>query len=226
MSPQPWLFLVAIFALAGFAIWAWLQDQKRQEAIRAWAFGRGWRVWPGGEGGPVYEHPALSLMQRGRSRACDCLVRGELDGQPLALFDYRFVTGHGKNRTTHRYAMAIVDLPFPVRPLRIRPEHALDRVGEFLGADDIDFESAEFSARFHVSADDRKWAYDVIDTRMMEFLLGAPSGFAIELGSHEIAVYRRGHASVPHYERALALLTGVRERIPGFVIRQQKGESP
>lgn len=225
MSPPPWIFLLVLAGLVAFGIRVWLQDQKRQEAIRAWAFARGWRVWPGGEGGPLHEHPALALLQRGRSRRCACLVRGELDGQPLALFDYRFVTGHGKNRTSHRYGVAIMDLPFPVRPLRIRPEHAFDKVGEFLGHDDIDFESAEFSARFHVSADDRKWAYDIVHTRMMEFLLQAPAGFALETGSHEIAVYRRGYAGVPHYEQAVKLLQGVRERIPAFVIREQKGES-
>lgn len=223
MSPQPWIFLVILALLAALAIWLWLQDQKRQEAVRLWALGRGWRVWPGGEGGPLYEHPALALLSRGHSRRCGCLVRGELDGRPLALFDYQYVTGHGKNRTTHRYAVAIVDLPFPVRPLRIRPEHAFDKVGEFLGADDIDFESAEFSARFHVSSDDRKWAYDVIHARMMEFMLTAPSGFALEMGSHEIAVFKRGQARPADYEAAIGLIEGFRERIPDYIVRQQTG---
>lgn len=225
MSPQPWIFLLVVAALAAFGIWAWQQDQKRQEAVRLWALGRSWRVWPGGEGGPLHEHPALGVLQRGHSRRCGCLVRGELDGLPLALFDYRYVTGHGKNRTTHRLALAVVDLPYPVQPLRLRPEHAFDKVGEFLGADDIDFESAEFSARFHVAADDRKWAYDVIHARMMEFLLEAPAGFALEMGSHEIAVFRRGYGTPAVYEQALALLQGVRERIPDYVIRQQRGEA-
>ncbi len=226
MAEQPWFLLVVLAGLAAFGVWTWQKDQKRQEAIRAWALARGWRAWPGGEGGPLHEHPGLSLLERGHSRRCGCLVRGELDGQAVALFDYRYVTGHGKNRATHRYGVAVLDLPFPVRPLRVRPEHAFDKVGEFFGADDIDFESAEFSARFHVAAADRKWAYDVIHPRMMEFLLGAPAGFALEMGSHEIAVYRRGYPGVTEHEQALRLLNGVRERIPEFVIRQQRGESP
>lgn len=224
MSAQSLFFLVVLAALAAIGILAWRKDQARQEAIRAWAFARGWRAWPGGEGGPLHEHPALAILQRGHSRRCACLVRGELAGRPLALFDYRYVTGHGKNRTTHSYAMAVLDLPYAVRPLRLRPEHALDKVGEFLGSDDIDFESAEFSARFHVAADDRKWAYDFIDARMMEFLLAAPAGYSLELGSHEIAVFRRGHAQPQDYERAIALLEGVRDRVPAWVIREQGGE--
>lgn len=225
MSPQPWIFAAVAVLLAAWALYSWRRDQQRQERVRAWAFARGWRTWPGGEGGPLHEHPGLSLLDRGHSRRCGCVVQGTLDGQPLVLFDYRYVTGHGKNRTTHWYGVAILDLPYPVRPLRVRPEHAFDKLGEFFGADDIDFESAEFSRRFHVAAPDRKWAYDIIQARMMEFLLAAPGGFAWEMGSHEIAAYQVGHAQPQDYEQALALLQGVRDHIPEFIIRQQRGES-
>lgn len=225
MSPQPWIVGALLVMLAVVAVYVWRQDQKRQEALRVWAFGRGWRVWPGGQGGPLYEHPAVTLLNRGHSRSTGCLIAGELDQQPLRLFDYRYVTGHGKNRTTHRHGVAILTVPFPVRPLRIRPEHVFDKVGEFLGADDIDFESAEFSRRFHVSADDRKWAFDVIHTRMMEYLLKAPAEWSLEFGSHEIVAFRRGYAQGADYEAAIALLRGVRELIPEYVIRQQRGET-
>lgn len=56
-------------------------------------------------------------------------------------------------------------------PLLIRPEHAFDKVGSALGLDDIDFESAEFSRRFHVQSPDRRFAYAVVHPRMIEFLL-------------------------------------------------------
>jgi len=224
----PGFFVLVAVALGAAAVWAWQQDQKRQERLRLWALKRGWRVWPGGEGGPLYEHPGLSLLERGHSRRCDTLVRGRSGGeageQPLDLFDYRYVTGHGKNRTTHHYVVAILTLPFPVKRLRLRPENALDKVGEFLGAEDIDFESAEFSRRFFVTADDRKWAYDVIHARMMEFLLAAPAGWSLEMGGRGVAAFRGGRAEPAVYEEAVALLEGVRERIPDYVIRQQRGE--
>lgn len=224
MAPSPWIFFLVAAVLAAFGIYAWRRDQARQEALRTWAFGRGWRTWPGGEGGPLFEHPGLTLLERGHSRRCGCLIRGNLEGLPLNLFDYRYVTGHGKNRTTHRYAVAVLVLPFPVRALRIRPENAFDKVGELFGAEDINFESAEFSRRFHVAAADRKWAYDIIHARMMEYLLAAPGGWALEMGSHELAAFRRGYADVPAYEAAIGLLAGVRERIPEYVIRHQRGE--
>ncbi len=99
----------------------------------------------------------------------------------MTCLDWQFVTGSGKNRQTHRHAVVIVETGLPVIPLEIRREHLLDKVGEFLGHDDIDFESAEFSRTFHVTAADRKWAYDVIHTRTMEYLLQAPP-FTIAFG--------------------------------------------
>ncbi len=96
-------------------------------------------------------------------------------------------------------------------------------MGEFLGADDIDFESAEFSRRFYVKANDRKWAYDVIHTRTMDFLMNAPKA-TIEFGMGEIAVYRTGRSRTAGYEQALATAAGLYELIPDFVVRQMKGE--
>ena len=224
MSPNPWIFILLLAVLGTIAVLMWRREMQRQDALRVWAFERGWRVGPGGPGGPLYEHPAVTLLDRGHSRRSGCLITGELEGQPLQLFDYQYVTGHGKNRTTHRCGVAILNVPFPVRPLRIRPENAFDKVGEFLGADDIDFESAEFSRRFHVSADERKWAFDVIHTRMMEFLLKAPPGWALEFGSDEIVAFRRGYARQADYEAAIMLLKGVRALIPEYVIRQQRGD--
>jgi hypothetical protein len=134
-----------------------------------------------------------------------------------------FVTGSGKNRTTHRRAVVIVELGFPVIPLVIRREHALDRVGEFLGLDDIDFESAEFSRTFHVSSSDRKWAYDVIHTRTMEYLLQAPP-FTVAYGMGEIAVYKNGRLQPADCDAALKVARTMIELLPDYVVARLKGE--
>jgi hypothetical protein len=46
-----------------------------------------------------------------------------------------------------------------------------DKIAGAFGFDDIDFESEAFSRRFHVKSSDRRFAYDVIHPRMMEFLM-------------------------------------------------------
>jgi hypothetical protein len=133
--------------------------------------------------------------------------------------------GHGKNRSTHNRGVVILHCDFPTVPLFIRRESPLDRVGEFFGADDIDFESSEFSRRFFVKSSDRKWAYDVIHTRTMEYLMKAPA-FTIEFGFGEIAIYKNGWFDLDRYEQALKLAWDLYEMIPDFVVRQMKGDGP
>jgi len=66
----------------------------------------------------------------------------------------------------------ILDLPFARTPdLLIRREGVFDRLAGVLGFDDIDFESEEFSRAFYVKSSDKKFAYDVVHPRMMEWLL-------------------------------------------------------
>ena len=51
------------------------------------------------------------------------------------------------------------------------PGGVFDKVKGAFGFDDIDFESEEFSRRFWVQSSDKRFAYDVLHPRMMEFLL-------------------------------------------------------
>jgi hypothetical protein len=201
----------------------WKNDQKRREALLLWAAARGWNMVPG-KSGPVHrDYPGLKVFQKGHSRSARNLIKGELGGRPVTLMDYKYVVGHGKNSSTHHRGVVILHCDFPTVPLIIRRENPLDRVGEFFGADDIDFESSEFSRKFHVKSADRKWAFDVIHARMMEYLLTAPA-MVIEFGYAEIAVYRTGRCSPPQYEQALDLVQGLYDLIPAFLVRQMKGD--
>ena len=99
-------------------------------------------------------------------------------------FTYKVTTSSGKSTTTttYRFSYLILHMPWSGVPdLLIRREGMFDKIAGVLGFDDIDFESAQFSRRFHVSSTDKRFAYDVIDPRMMEFLLkGDPPTVDIE----------------------------------------------
>ena len=62
-------------------------------------------------------------------------------------------------------------MPFATPNLLIRGEGLFDKLRGALGFDDIDFESEEFSRRFYVVSTDKKFAYDVVHPRMMEWLM-------------------------------------------------------
>lgn len=216
--------LLIILAVIGIGIYSSYQSRKRREALLAWAHSKGWRLRSSKLGGLNHEYPSLKFFDKGHSRQAFNVITGDYEGHPIRLMDYQYTTGSGKNRSTHNVGVAIMQTAFPVIPLTIRRENPLDRVGEFFGADDIDFESAEFSRKFYVKSSDRKWAYDVLHQRAMDYLLTAPS-YNIAFGSFEVAVTRNGFFGPDSYEEALLVARTLYEMIPDYVVQQMKGEA-
>ncbi len=221
MAISPVLLIIVV--VIGIGIYATYRDRKRREALASWAQSKGWRLQRGKIGRLNSEYPGLKFFDKGHSRSAKNVITGDHEGLPVRLMDYTYATGSGKSRTTHNLGVVILKTEFPVIPLAIRRENPLDRVGEFFGADDIDFESAEFSRKFYVKSNDRRWAYDVIHQRAMDYLLGAPS-YNIAFGTFELAVTKTGHFAPASYEEALAMAKGLYDLIPDYVIRQMKGD--
>ena len=176
-SQQPWVILVFVAIAAIVAVAAHLAAKARRDRLAQLAASLGWRFVAGDDAGHAERYGRFAVFQRGRSRRAYNTLRGELDcGEPLQAQagDYRYVTGSGKNRRTHHFSYLVVHLPFPTRTLQLRPEGVLDKLAAAIGFDDIDFESAEFSRRYFVKSEDKRFAYALIDPRMMEFLLAEP----------------------------------------------------
>lgn len=164
-------------------------------------------------------YPGFDLFRRGSNRYGENLMTGSRGNCRLTIFDYHYQTqsGSGKNRSTqhHRYTVVILQPPFPLQPLSIRPEGFWDKITSAFGWDDIDFESAEFSRRYHVSAPARRWAFDVLTPRNMEFLM-AREGVALHMNDHQLMMPLRGRIEPPAILKALATGSTVLEGIPAF----------
>jgi hypothetical protein len=93
-------------------------------------------------------------------------------------------------------------------------------VTEFVGLDDIDFESTEFSQKFRVKSPDRRWAYDVVHQKTMELMLAHPH-FLIDFhGSQVIAYYPDRMFSLREFESALKVVTGIVDYLPRDVVEE------
>ncbi len=133
-------------------------------------------------------------------------------------FDYHYqvIAGSGKKTRTRHYEFTVVILKprFPLKPLTIRKENLADRIAASFGWDDLDFESAAFSAKYHVSAPDRRWAYDVLTARILALLLDRNAG-DIHLSALHIMIplpFVKDPADIlPACETAAALLDGIPE---------------
>jgi hypothetical protein len=174
------LFIVGAIVVALFVYFEYQRQKRRREALAALAREMGWQFSAAKDHDHDDEFAHFEIFRRGHSRYAYNTLSGsvEVDGHdyPVKMGDFRYqvTTSNGKttSTTTYRFSYAILGLPFANVPeLLIRPEGMFDQLKGMLGFDDIDFESAEFSRRFFVKSSDKRFAYDVIDPRMMEFLL-------------------------------------------------------
>ncbi|HUS91074.1 MAG TPA: hypothetical protein VM695_04450 [Phycisphaerae bacterium] len=211
---------VAVFVLV--AIFGILQAQARRKEMLAFAQRRGLTFDPGKYHGLDDRFPAFDCLRRGHGRYAHNRVFGDWNGRDCLLFDYRYVTGSGKNRHTHHFSAIILASDVPLKPLLIRPEGFFDKIADFFGFDDIDFESAEFSREFCVKGPDRKWAYDVIHQRTMEFLMSGPR-YSIEFDPAHVIVWHTSRFSVPQFPSAVELAEGLLDLLPEYVRRKQEG---
>lgn len=187
------LLLAASIVIAIAYYWGChVAAKKRREEMNALAASLGWSFDPAHDRDHDEEYAHFECFRRGHSRAAYNTLRGEASIAGHAFpakmgdFTYRITqqTGKGSTTRTYHFSYLILHLPFAGVPdLLIRREGIFDKLAGAFGFDDIDFESAEFSRKFHVKSADKKFAFGVIEPRMMEFLLeGDPPCVDIERG--------------------------------------------
>ncbi len=221
-SAVPCIVFAAMPIIAVLVVMGIISAVRRRREFVAWAAARGLTLYPDDDREMDERYP-FDCLQQGHDRLAYDICTGVIDGYEILLFHYDYETGSGDDESTWTLSAVILQSPFPLRPLLIRPEGMLDRVSAFFGADDIDFESAEFSRRFFVKSPDRKWAYDIIHQRMMEFLLESPQ-LTVEFSEDTMIVWDNGVFSIREFENAINLATGIMDRIPEYVINQQTGK--
>ena len=175
---------VVIILLGGFLYVAYLEWKKRIEAMGAMAK----------ELGLDFDHKPdttvddrfrqFRIFCKGKHRKATNTLSGSIQlagsDRQILMGDYEYTieTGSGsdkKSKTTNLSYLLLSTPGIDAPEVIIRKEGLFDKIGAAIGFDDIDFESAEFSKKFHVSSDSKRFAWDLIDPRMIEFLLDTES---------------------------------------------------
>lgn len=168
--------VAVVVAVAGLWISSVLK-RRRAQALAGVARRFNWEFDPS-EIPPMPEQSAFDQFRHGSARTAYNTMRGPLTigGREFEAIagDYRYTVSNGKSSTTYHFSYAILRLPFDTPGIALRPERLLDRIEAAVGFSDITFESSEFNKRCCVRSQDKKFAYDVIHPKMMEFLLSAP----------------------------------------------------
>ena len=223
------IFILFGVLVIGLIVLGQYMTAKRRKELATWAASQGWHFSPDRTSGLEQQYPGFHLLKQGSNRYAYNMIRGALKDQNVLAFDYHYEThssdskGHSQTHH-HHFSAVILETPYFLKPLFIRAEGFFDKITEFFGYDDIDFESAEFSRKFFVKADDRRWAYDVIHTRTMEFLLDSPR-FTIQLDGRHMFAARSTTFKITDFQDAMGVLNGILDRFPDYLVKQLKGES-
>ena len=208
------LFVLGILLVVGLAIFGYWQDKKRREALQAIAMQLGFSFSPDKDRAFAGQYGFLNHMGSGSDRYAFNIMQGTAtDGSPCSIFDYHYETystdSKGRRTTQHHYfSIFTLILPRSFPELEIKPEGLFSKLGQALGFDDIDFESMEFSKRYQVKGDDKKFAYDFCNALMIDYLL-RQHDLIIEVESNVLALTFDGkldvNSIIPNHERLLQI---------------------
>ncbi len=219
-------FIIAgIVLFAAIAVGQWYVTERRRRAIAEWGRAHGLAFDPEKVYGLDIQYPDLDCLRVGSNRYAFNTLSGDWKGRRCSAFDYHYETHStgpkGQRQTHHHHFSAVIlNSPVPLKPLSIRPEGFFDKVTGFFGFEDINFESAEFSRKFYVMSPDRKWAYDVLHARAMEFLLARPV-FTLRFASSCVIAYRDRRFEPAEFTQAAEVATGLLDGLPDYLVKQQ-----
>ena len=123
----------------------------------------------------------FTLFSRGDSRKLENVISGSWQEVDVIAFDYRYTEGSGKSQTDYLFDCAIVPIEADSPRLLIEHENLLTSLAGALSFHDQQFESDAFNKEFRVHCDVPKFANDVLDARMMQWLLDNGSGCFFEV---------------------------------------------
>ena len=215
-------FAALVVALIVFGI---LRARRRREAMARLAKELGFEYYPDDPWNLEDKYAMFELFGRGHSRGASNVICGEVDGRAVVAFDYKYTTGSGKNKSTHSYQALVMGLPIVAAGLRMRSESLFDRVASWVGYDDIDFESDEFSRRYHVACGDRRFAYDILHARLIDYLLGCGSVPNLEMQGPLMVLFD-SQGDVKNVRRLIAIGREIVASIPEYVLHARGIEQP
>ncbi|GAC1416046.1 MAG: hypothetical protein NVSMB57_11480 [Actinomycetota bacterium] len=189
------IIVLVVLIVAGAAYASYYFTKKRREAIAGIASSLSLSYSAGDPYGIAQTMPH-QLFQLGDGRGCENVLSGTYNGAPVTEFDYWYydrstdAEGH-TTRTYHRFSCVLTPVPVACAHLIVTGENIFKRLGEHLGFRDIEFESDEFNRMWNVKCQDRKFANDLIDQRMMTWLISAGTAWSFETVGSLLLVYSR-----------------------------------
>ncbi len=217
---MPVLFIfLAIVVVAGAAYLSYLAKKKRREAFATMAQQLG-LTYAIADPFAMLSEP-FALFSKGDGQGIENVMWGVWQGVNLRAFDFWYFerTSDGKggsSKTYYRFDCAVVPIDAACMRLTITHENVLTRLESALSFHDIEFESVDFNKAYNVKSADKKFANDLIDARMMQWLMADGAGYSFEIIGSEVLCYTSKIAPVA-FLPLLGTAKGFLEHVPEVV---------
>ncbi len=206
------LILIAIIVVVG--VFICISARRRREVMASVAARLGLSFDPTKNRQITRRYNFLKKLRKGYAYN---IISGSFRGYDVTVFDYHYETGKDKDHLhLDDFSLFILHLPAVFPELVIGPEDDFSKIAQAVGYDDIDFESHEFSRKFCVRSADKKFAYDVCNARMIEYLL-ANRDFSIEIEDAVLAIWFNRRLAPESIEPNLNRIITVRSLMPDYL---------
>lgn len=218
---MPGVIFILFFAVAIILmVMAHEREKKRRAAFAAFAAENGWDYTHEKDTRFDDVFRELPFVGQGSHRYLRHRIRGRHRESRIQIGEYHYqVTTHnGKTSSTHHYFSTLVMLepPFRLKELSIRREGLFDKFKAAFGWDDIDFASAEFSRKYHVSAPDRDWAFAFIQPATMDRLMRT-EGVEFHIRNGWLVLRTKDAMRVEELPGLLRTADAMLDQVPDFV---------
>ena len=197
LSPEWfWYAFIGLAVLVGIIGLLKLRFERRRRETLALAAGQhGLSFDAAGEPLAPEEVKGFHLFSDGRARQTRNVMRGSSSGMEIVLFDYKYVTGSGKNQSVHQQTVAAFRLPGATLPgFDLRHENVLYKVAALFGYRDINFtEHPEFSRRYLLRGTDQDAVRALFSPALVQFFenpIHVDRRWAVEGAGNLLLVYR------------------------------------
>lgn len=140
----------------------------------------------------------FALFNQGHSKEIKNFMYGTASNVKAAVFDYVYVTGSGRNRTTHYQSVVYFEpgnlrLPY----FTLRPENFLYKILATFGYQDIDFgQRPEFSRQYILRGQDEPAIRQTFNDRLLAFYESYPQT-CTDAGGNQLFFFRSSYRFQP-----------------------------
>ena len=186
------LIFLAFAIFIGGGIWYSMHAaKKRREGFIQAAEQMGLQSYPDGDSELMDRFAGFKLFSRGRARKMKNAILGDSGEVKIAIFDYQFTTGNGKQTQTHyQSVVSLQSNEIQCPDFTMRPENMLDKIGGAIGLQDIDFDShPNFSKMFVLKSSDESGIREYFKPSLLEFF-ETKKGISVEAAHGALFFYR------------------------------------